>query len=112
MADGRGATVRVGPAGLVEAVALLADGRTAVALIERAGLQEGETVLVEAAAGGVGSLLVQLAESAGGRVVAAAGGLVVAPGGAPLVYGRISQRFRIPAFIAWGDSSAAAELER
>jgi len=59
---------------LVEAVALLADGRTAVALIERAGLQEGETVLVEAAAGGVGSLLVQLAESAGGRVVAAAGG--------------------------------------
>jgi NADPH2:quinone reductase len=34
----------------------------------------GETVLVEAAAGGVGSLLVQLARNAGARVVAAAGG--------------------------------------
>src|SRR5438105_1584896 len=59
---------------LVEAVALLADGRTAVALIQRARVAEGETVLVEAAAGGVGSLLVQLARSAGARVVAAAGG--------------------------------------
>jgi NADPH2:quinone reductase len=59
---------------LVEAVALLADGRTAVALIERAKVRAGETVLVEAAAGGVGSLLVQLARNAGARVVAAAGG--------------------------------------
>jgi len=50
--------------------------------------------------------------AAGQAVLTAAGGLVVAPGGAPLAYGRISQRFRIPAFIAWGDSSAAAELER
>jgi NADPH2:quinone reductase len=33
-----------------------------------------ETVLVEAAAGGVGSLLVQLARNAGARVIAAAGG--------------------------------------
>ena len=38
-----------------------------------AAVHEGETVLVEAAAGGVGSLLVQLAGSAGARVVAAAG---------------------------------------
>jgi NADPH:quinone reductase len=59
---------------LADAVALLADGRTAVALVRRAGLQAGETVLVEAAAGGVGSLLVQLARQAGARVVAAAGG--------------------------------------
>lgn len=57
-----------------EAVALLADGRTAVALTETAGPQAGETVLVEAAAGGVGSLLVQLAVYAGARVVALAGG--------------------------------------
>jgi NADPH:quinone reductase len=56
------------------AVALLADGRTAVGLIERSAIQAGETVLVEAAAGGVGSLLVQLAKRAGARVVAAAGG--------------------------------------
>jgi NADPH2:quinone reductase len=57
-----------------DAVALLADGRTAFALIDRAGIRPGETVLIEAAAGGVGSLLVQLAKRAGARVVAAAGG--------------------------------------
>lgn len=56
------------------AVALLADGRTAVGLTEAANPQPGETVLVEAAAGGVGSLLVQLAVDAGARVVAVAGG--------------------------------------
>jgi NADPH:quinone reductase len=57
-----------------EAVALLADGRTAIALTDAAGPRHGETVLVEAAAGGVGSLLVQLAVRAGARVVAVAGG--------------------------------------
>src|SRR5205823_13080904 len=39
-----------------QAVALLADGRTAVLLARAAAIQSGETVLVEAAAGGVGSL--------------------------------------------------------
>jgi NADPH2:quinone reductase len=59
---------------LEAAVALLADGRTALALMRAAAVQVGETVLVEAAAGGVGSLLVQLARNAGAHVVAAAGG--------------------------------------
>ncbi|MFG2056268.1 zinc-binding dehydrogenase [Micromonospora sp. NPDC048930] len=59
---------------LDEAVALLADGRTALMLLRAAGLRAGERVLVEAAAGGVGSLLIQLATAAGARVVAAAGG--------------------------------------
>jgi len=59
---------------LDEAVALLADGRTATMLVSSAALVPGERVLVEAAAGGVGSLLVQLATAAGARVVAAAGG--------------------------------------
>jgi NADPH:quinone reductase len=58
-----------------KAVALLADGRTAMLLIRAAAIQTGETVLVEAAAGGVGSLLVQLAHTAGARVIGAAGGL-------------------------------------
>lgn len=57
-----------------DAVALLADGRTALALADRAGLRAGETVLVEAAAGGVGTLLVQIARNAGARVVGLAGG--------------------------------------
>jgi len=57
---------------LGDAVALLADGRTALGLARRAGLRAGDTVVVEAAAGGVGSLLVQLARGAGARVVALA----------------------------------------
>jgi NADPH2:quinone reductase len=64
------------PEGLAldEAVALLADGRTALALARAARIAPGERVLVLAAAGGVGSLLVQLAQAAGARVLAAAGG--------------------------------------
>lgn len=56
------------------AVALLSDGRTAKLLVRAAGLAGGERVLVEAAAGGLGTLLVQLARSAGARVIAVAGG--------------------------------------
>ncbi|MGW5669446.1 zinc-binding dehydrogenase [Micromonospora sp. NPDC003776] len=59
---------------LDQAVALLADGRTALMLAGAAGLRTGDRVLVEAAAGGVGSLLTQIATAAGARVVAAAGG--------------------------------------
>ncbi|MEU5942968.1 zinc-binding dehydrogenase [Micromonospora sp. NPDC047548] len=59
---------------LDEAVALLADGRTALLLTGAAAPRAGERVLVEAAAGGVGGLLVQLAARAGARVVALAGG--------------------------------------
>nr|WP_221493740.1 zinc-binding dehydrogenase [Actinomadura coerulea] len=60
--------------GLAEAIALHSDGSTAQGLVEKAGIGAGEWVLVEAAAGGVGSLLVQLARSAGARVVGAARG--------------------------------------
>lgn len=59
---------------LPAAVALLADGRTATGLIRATAPQRDEIVLVEAAAGGVGSLLVQLAHNAGAQVVALAGG--------------------------------------
>ncbi|MGC3858718.1 zinc-binding dehydrogenase [Micromonospora chersina] len=59
---------------LDSAVALLADGRTALMLARAAALRPGERVLVEAAAGGVGGLLTQIATTAGARVVAAAGG--------------------------------------
>jgi NADPH2:quinone reductase len=57
-----------------DAVALLADGRTAMLLAETADIQSGDTVLVEAGAGGVGSLLVQRARNAGAYVIAAVGG--------------------------------------
>lgn len=56
------------------AVAVLADGRTASLVLSAATVQPGERVLVEAAAGGVGTLLTQLAKAAGATVVALAGG--------------------------------------
>jgi NADPH2:quinone reductase len=56
-------------------VALLADGRTALALARAAAFRPDDRVLVTAAAGGVGSLLVQLARHAGvASVIALAGG--------------------------------------
>lgn len=60
--------------GLPEAVALYSDGGTAQGLIENARPRRDRWVLVEAAAGGVGSLLVQLARAAGAKVVGAARG--------------------------------------
>jgi NADPH2:quinone reductase len=45
-----------------------------LALHTRAGLQPGETLLVHAGAGGVGSAAVQLGKAAGARVIATAGG--------------------------------------
>jgi NADPH2:quinone reductase len=59
---------------ITDATALLADGRTALGLHQIAAPRPGETVLIEAAAGGVGSLLVQLAVDAGATVIAAASG--------------------------------------
>lgn len=59
---------------LADATALLADGRTALGLHRHVAPRAGQTVLVEAAGGGVGSLLVQLAVAAGARVIAAASG--------------------------------------
>ena len=56
------------------AVAVLADGRTASLLTEAAKIKPGDRVLIEAAAGGVGTLLIQLAKAAGGTVIALAGG--------------------------------------
>lgn len=58
---------------LDQAVALLADGRTATMMARAADVKPGERVLVEAAAGGVGSLLVQLLKSSGAEVVGAVG---------------------------------------
>jgi NADPH2:quinone reductase len=60
--------------GLREAAALLHDGPTALGLAERAQLQPGDWVLVLAAGGGMGLLLLQLAHAAGARVIAAARG--------------------------------------
>lgn len=60
--------------GSADAAAMVHDGATAVSLARNAKIGDGEWVLVAAAAGGAGSLLVQLARDAGARVVAAARG--------------------------------------
>ncbi|MFN2456151.1 MAG: zinc-binding alcohol dehydrogenase family protein [Pyrinomonadaceae bacterium] len=52
------------------ATALLVQGLTALGLLKK--LREGQTILVHAAAGGVGSLLVQLAKHRGARVIGTA----------------------------------------
>jgi MerR family transcriptional regulator, redox-sensitive transcriptional activator SoxR len=55
-------------------VALVGTGRTAVAILELAALSADDVVLVTAAAGGIGALLVQAARRAGAVVVGVAGG--------------------------------------
>ena len=53
-----------------QAAGLLLQGLTAIGLVRHcARLQEGETVVVEAAAGGTGSLSVQIAKAAGAKVI-------------------------------------------
>lgn len=56
------------------ALALLTQGTTAIGVLDKAGVAPGERVLVEAATGGVGSLLVQAAKHAGAEVIAAVHG--------------------------------------
>ncbi|MEU4340746.1 zinc-binding dehydrogenase [Nocardia sp. NPDC023852] len=58
-----------------DAVAVLMNGSVAIPLLETAALTGAETVLIEAAATGIGSALTQLAEEYGAaRVIATAGG--------------------------------------
>lgn len=53
-----------------QAAAILLQGLTALALVKRcARVEPGETVVIEAAAGGTGTLAVQLAKQAGAKVI-------------------------------------------
>ncbi|RKT56517.1 zinc-binding dehydrogenase [Saccharothrix australiensis] len=72
--DAAGAVVVPDGVPLDAAVALLADGRTALLNLRAVGPVAGRRVLVLAAAGGVGTLLVQAAKAGGAVVVGAAGG--------------------------------------
>ncbi|NJP53829.1 zinc-binding dehydrogenase [Streptomyces sp. SBST2-5] len=57
-----------------EAVAMIGTGRTAMGIVQFAEPGPGDVVLVPAAAGGLGTLLVQYAKNAGATVVGLAGG--------------------------------------
>ncbi|MFJ3825618.1 zinc-binding dehydrogenase [Streptomyces nodosus] len=56
------------------AVAMIGTGRTSMGIAQFAGLGPGSVVLVPAAAGGIGTLLVQYAVHAGATVIGLAGG--------------------------------------
>jgi NADPH2:quinone reductase len=56
------------------AVAMIGTGRTTIGILDVAELTERDVVLVTAAAGGIGSLLVQAARNVGATVVGVAGG--------------------------------------
>lgn len=56
------------------AVTMVGTGRTTMAILELAALGPGDTVVVTAAAGGIGTLLIQAARRAGAEVIGAAGG--------------------------------------
>ncbi|MFJ2016773.1 zinc-binding dehydrogenase [Streptomyces nodosus] len=58
----------------VRAVAMIGTGRTAMGIAQFADLGPGSVVLVPAAAGGIGTLLVQYAVHAGATVIGLAGG--------------------------------------
>ena len=64
------------PDGLTDeaAVAMIGTGRTTMAILDVAQITADDIVLVTAAAGGIGSLLIQAARNAGATVIGAAGG--------------------------------------
>jgi NADPH:quinone reductase-like Zn-dependent oxidoreductase len=74
-----------------EAAAVPLAGLTAYEAIQRAGVAEGQTVLVHAAAGGVGAFAVQIAKALGARVVGTASEanheFLRALGAEPVTYG-------------------------
>jgi NADPH:quinone reductase-like Zn-dependent oxidoreductase len=93
-----------------QAGALFVAGTTAFAAVRAVGLKAGETVVVSGAAGGVGSLVVQLAKNAKARVIGIAGEAnhlwLSAHGATPVAYGdglaariRDAARGPIDAFI-------------
>ncbi|MFE7853392.1 zinc-binding dehydrogenase [Streptomyces sp. NPDC057403] len=57
-----------------EAVAMIGTGRTAMGIVQFAGLGPDAVAVIPAAAGGIGTLLVQYAKHAGAHVVGLAGG--------------------------------------
>ncbi|MFJ4655738.1 NADP-dependent oxidoreductase [Nocardia sp. NPDC088792] len=77
--------------GWPEAGSLMLAGTTAVHALHAAGVGEGDTLLVHGGAGGVGSVVVQLATAAGATVIATAGAhnheLLRELGAIPVTYG-------------------------
>ena len=93
-----------------QAGALFVAGTTAYAAVRSVGLRAGDTVVVSGAAGGVGSIAVQLARNAGAKVIGLAGDAnrkwLADHGVIPVIYGdgvedrvRAASGGRVDAFI-------------
>jgi NADPH:quinone reductase-like Zn-dependent oxidoreductase len=96
-----GATLVPKPVGMdwAEAAGLMLTGATAVHALTATAVGTGDTLLVHAAAGGVGLMLVQIAVARGARVLGTTGGdgdeLVRRFGGEPVRYGAgLAERVR------------------
>lgn len=113
------------PAGVSweQAGALFVAGTTAYAAVKAVSLKPGDTVLVSGAAGGVGSIVVQLARNAGARVIGLASEAnhkwLVTHGIIPVTYGegladriRTASGGRVDAFIdTYGDGYVELALK-
>jgi NADPH2:quinone reductase len=109
------ARLHVLPDGLdaAAAVAMIGTGRTTMGILRLSGLRVSDTVVVLAAAGGFGTLLVQYARQLGATVIGAAGGPAkterVRSLGADLAvdYGREEWTREIRDFLGGGGASAS-----
>jgi NADPH2:quinone reductase len=87
------------------AVAMIGTGRTAIGILDRAALSGDDVVLVTAAAGGIGELLVQAAHHAGATVIGVAGGPAKADRVGKLTSGVIAVDYHLP---DWAEQLRAA----
>jgi NADPH2:quinone reductase len=97
----------------VEAAAIPLTGSTALQLLDRLALRSGDSLLVHGAAGGVGSLLVQLARMNGIRIAASssnAGHTLLRELGADVVLDRERQNVVAEATHRLGSLDAVADL--
>jgi len=95
-----------------QAGALFVVGTTAYAAIRAVGLKKGETLVVSGAAGGVGSIVVQLARNLGARVIGLASKnnheWITRHGGIPVTYGEgMTERIKAAARGTTTDSGTS-----
>jgi len=95
-----------------QAGALFVVGTTAYAAIRAVGLKKGETLVVSGAAGGVGSIVVQLARNLGARVIGLASKSnhewITRHGGIPVTYGEgMTERIKAAARGTTTDSGTS-----
>lgn len=96
-----------------QAGALFVVGTTAYAAIRAVGLKKGETLVVSGAAGGVGSIVVQLARNLGARVIGLASKSnhewITRHGGIPVTYGEgMAERIKA---AAGQDTTTGARID-